>query len=154
MKTYKLKSILSVICFIIAGFCLAMAIICAVEWDATSESIIGSIMSIAYFIIGLCAKKGSQEDHEDYINTRKSIKETYFELSHLYKKYYWVLDIDSLVPSLKNKKKLLEWLADTAVACQVYQHDYNTATNDPDTNLDLELIINLSQELIDNKKDI
>lgn len=154
MKNYQLKSIISIICFIITGFCLAMTIVCAVEWDAISESIIGSIMSIAYFIIGLCAKKGSQEDKEDHIRTQESIKDTYSELSHLYKKYYWVLDVDSLVPSLKNKKKLLEWAADTAVACQVYQHDYNTATNDPNTNLDLDLMINLSQELIDNKKDI
>lgn len=152
MKTYQLKTIISILCFVICGFTLCLSVVCVAEWDAISESIIGSIASIAYFIIGLCAKKGSQEDCENYINTRASIKETYSELSHLYKKYYWILNVDSLVPSLKNKKRLLKWAADTAVICKAHQYDYNTAQNNPQTNLDLDLMINLIQELIDNKK--
>lgn len=152
MKTYQLKTIISILCFIFCGFTLCLSVVCIAEWDAMSESIICFIVSIVYLILGLCAKKGSQEDREDYINTRASIKETYSEISHLYKKYYWILDVDSTVPLLKNKKQLLKWAADTAVVCLAYQYDYNTAKNDKQTNQDLDIMINLIQELIDNKK--
>ena len=152
MKNYQLKTIISILCFVLCGFALCLSVVCVVEWNAISESIIGSIVSIAYFIIGLCAKKGSQEDREDYINQHKSIEEIYNELSHLYKKYYWILDVDSTMPALKNKKKLLKWSIDISLVCLAYQHDYNTAKNDKQTNQDLDIMINLVQELIDNKK--
>lgn len=152
MKMYQFKNIISIVCFVISGFCLAMAITCIAEWQVISEAIVSFITSIAYLIIGICSQKGSQEDREDYINQHKSIKEIYNELSHLYKKYYWILDVDSTVPALKNKKEFLKWSIDISLVCLAYQYDYNTAKNDKQTNQDLDIMINLIQELIDNKK--
>ena len=152
MKNYQLKTIISIICFMLCGFTLCLSVVCVAEWGAISESIIDTIMSIAYFIIGLCAKKGSQEDREDYINQHKSIKEIYNKLSHLYKKYYWILDVDSTVPALKNKKDLLIWAADTAVACQVYISDDDIKDKNPKLHNDLKLMIELSNNIIENKK--
>ena len=152
MKNYQLKTIISILCFILCGFTLCLSVVCIAEWDAISESIIGSIMSIAYFIIGLCAKKGSQEDCEDYINQHKSIEEIYNQLSYLYKKYDWILDVDSTVPVFTNKKQLLTWAADTAVACQVYLYDYDIKDKNPKVHNDLKLMIELAKNIIENKK--
>lgn len=152
MKMYQFKNVVSIICFVIAGFCLAMAITCVAEWSATLEVIISSIMFILYLLIGLCAKKGAKEDYENYVYVRKLVKEDYDRLSYLFKKHYWTLDVDKLVPSFNDKKLLLEWAADVALTCRAYQHDYNTKEKSPIFNHDLDLMIELANQLIDNKK--
>ena len=153
MKMHQFKNIVSVVCFIIAGFCLAMSVTCAAEWSATLEATISAIVFVLYLLIGLCAKKGATEDYENYIYVRKITKEDYYDrLSYLFKKHYWTLDVDKLIPSFHDKKLLLEWAADVAVACQAYQHDYSTKEKAPIINHELEQMIELANQLIENKK--
>ena len=152
MKNYTIKNLISVICLIMTGFCASIALLCVIKWSTVFYAILGSVMSVLYLIMGILIKKDANEDYEYYLSKQEEIKEIYKELSYMYKKYYWALDVDSLVPSLKNKKNLLAWAADTAVACLVYQHDYKTAELDSNADTDLNIIINLAQDLIDNKK--
>lgn len=152
MKNYTLKNIFSIICFIITGFCILAALICIIEWDDIFYSILSSIISILYLIVGIALHRDANEDYKYYLSKQEEIKETYEQLSYMYKKYYWALDVDSLVPSLKNKKNLLIWAADTAVACQVYLYDYDTKNKNPKLHNDLKLMIELSKNIIENKK--
>lgn len=152
MKNYTLKNIFSIICFIITGFCVSSALICIIEWDDIFYSILSGIISILYLIVGIALHRDANEDYEYCLSKQEEIKETYEQLSYMCKKYYWALDVDSLVPSLKNKKQILIWAADTAVACQVYIHDYDTKDKNPKLHNDLKLMIELSKNIIDNKK--
>ena len=152
MKNYNFKNMISVICLVITGFCMSISLLCITEWGEVFYAILGGIMSVLYCIVGIAFKKDANEDYEYYLSQQEHIKETYEELKYMYKKYYWALDVDSLVPSLKNKKNLLIWAADTAVACQVYQHDYKTAELDSNADTDLHIMINLAKDLINNKK--
>ena len=152
MKNYTFKNILSMICFIITGFCASIALICITAWCEVVCAIICGAISVYYCITGIAFKKNANKDYKYYLSQQEFIQKTYTELSYMYKKYYWILDVDSLVPSLKNKKNLLMWAVDTAVACQAYQYDYNTADLDYNTDTDLNIMINLAKELIKNKK--
>ena len=152
MKNYTVKNIISIICFIITGFCASIALLCAIEWGEVLYSILGGAMSVLYLISGIMVKKDANEDYEYYLSQQEYIKETYEELSYMYKKYCWALDVDNIMPSCEDKHNLLAWAADIAVACQVYQHDYKTAELDSNADTDLNIIIHLAKELIENKK--
>ena len=76
-------------------------------------------------------------------------------MAYLFRDHWYKLDIlDSnyLVPAFNHKSRVLEWAADVAVACQVYQMVYNVAVIDPNTNNDLSTMIELAKNLIENKK--
>ena len=152
MSNYTIKNLISVICFIISGFCFALSVVCLTEWETVFYTVVAAFISIIYCIIGLHVQRGAQEDYVDYISKRKEVGKIYFELSHMHKKYYWALNVDSIIPSYKDKHSLLAWAADIAVVCQAYRHDHKTEELDPNTDQDLSIMIGLAQDLIEFKK--
>lgn len=152
MKNYLTLKTTSIICFILTGLCAMISAICALEYEAPDVSILTAFMTIVAFVLGIIYTKNATEAFEDYVNMRSELRKSYNELSALYKKHYWALDVDSLVPVFTNKKQLLTWCADTAVACQVYQNDYKTETRMPEANEELEQMISFALEIIDNKQ--
>lgn len=153
MKMYQFKNILSVICTLIGIFCLVISVLCLKVWHDTMYGIIGAMLTAAYLIIGICTKIGADEDKEEYIDMHKYVKERYYDkLSVLYHKHFWKLGMDCQVPYFKDKKAILEWAADMAMACHTYMFDYDTENLDPKLNQELQTMTELAQEIIDNKK--
>lgn len=153
MKTYQFKNAISIICFVITGFCITICAMCIAEWHDTLHAIISTALSLIYLVIGLCAKYGAMEDYDDYLTMKSCVKENCFDrLVYLFRKYKFLLDLNLTIPLYSDKQKVIAWAVDVAVSCQAYQHDYNTAKTDPILNHDLDLMIELANQLIDNKK--
>lgn len=153
MKMYQFKNIVSTICTLIGIFCLVISVLCLKVWNDNMYGIISITLVAIYLIVGICAKIGADEDKEEYATMHKYVKEMYYDkLSVLYHKHFWKLDVDYMVPTMNKKLELLQWAVDVSMACKVYQHDYNTAKDDPELNKDLNEMCNLAQNLIDNKK--
>lgn len=152
MKNYLTLKTISIICFILTGLCAMISTFCALEYKAATEAILTAFMTIVAFVLGIIYTKNATEAFKDYINIRKELRKAYDQLSTLYIKNYWALDIDSLIPVFTNKKDLLVWCADTAIACKVYQGDYKTEKCMPAAHQELSQMISLAKEIIDHKQ--
>ena len=154
MKMYNIKKFISVICIVISIVLLVLAVFCKYLWQDNMYTIYCVSLMAIYMIVGICAGHGAKEDYEEYQCENKFIKIVYYDkLSKLVIKHYWKLDIDCTVPYFKNNKKaILEWAADVAMACQTYMFDYDTENKDPQLNQELKTMTELAQEIIDNKK--
>lgn len=149
MKNYHISKFISIICFILTGLCAMISTFCTLEYKAASEAVLTAFMTITFFKLGIYYTNHANKEFERCIIIRRELRKSYTKLSELYKKHYWALNIDSPIPVFTNKKQLLIWCADTAIACQVYQGDYK-----PNVCLDRELsqIISLAKEIIDHKQ--
>lgn len=149
MKNYHISKFISIICFILTGVCAMISAICTLEYKAASEAVLTAFMTITFVKLGIIYTNHTNKAFEKCINIRRELRKSYDELSNLYKKHYWILDVDHLIPTFTNKKQLLIWCADTAIACQVYQGD-----SKPNVCLHKELskMISLAQEIIDHKR--
>lgn len=152
MKNYYILKTISIVCFILTGVCAMISAICILEYKAAPEAILTAFMTIVAFVLGVIYTKNATEAFKDYINIRSSLRKSYDQLSTLYIKNYWALDIDSLIPVFTNKKQLLVWCADTAIACQVYQGDYKTEAYMPTAHQELSQMISLAKEIINHKQ--
>lgn len=152
MKNYLTLKTISIICFILTGVCAMISAICILEYKAAPEAILTACMTILAFVLGMIYTKNTTEAFKDYINIRRELRKSYNELSALYKKNYWALDVDSPIPIFTNKKQLLIWCADTAIACQVYQCDYKTEAYMPTAHKELSQMISLAKEIINHKQ--
>ena len=151
MTNYKIFTITSTIAFILSGFCLALFIVSAMEWGMDT-TIISAICSVCFGFFGISEHKSGVNAYKYYLSKQEEVRDIYSELSHMHKKYYWALNVDSIIPSYKDKHSLLAWAADIAVVCQAYRHDYKTEELDPNTDRDLSIMIGLAQDLIEFKK--
>lgn len=152
MKVYTTKYVITTICTIFALISFVLIFVGHYYNDTTSIAL-SLFLFVAYSIMSFCAGIGAKEDYEDFKMQQTLVKENYFDrLSTLFRKYYWVLSVDTLVPFYSNKKKVLEWAADIAIAAHVHRYDYNTKETNPKVDKDLDLMIVLAKELIENKK--
>ena len=79
MKTYKIKAVISAICFAIAIISFVLSVLCLTMWEDTTYTIFGFIATIGYIIVGICSAYGAKEDYEDYIDHKKYIQENFFD---------------------------------------------------------------------------
>lgn len=150
MKNYLTLRIISIICFVLTGVSAMIAIFCALEYKAVTETIVTAIMTAIFFVFGVIYTNHVNKEFEKYVIIRRELRKSYDQLSKLYKKHYWILDVDHLIPTFTNKKQLLIWCADTATACHVYQGDYKL--NNICLNRELSQMISLAKEIIDHKQ--
>lgn len=152
MKKHQIINILSITCFMISGMGIILASLLFTEWFDILYGIIAVIVAIGYGFFGIVFQRWAQSEHTYYTSKQTEVDEIYNELTRMFNKHYWALNIDKTIPSRYNKLKLPEWAADVAMACALYQEEYNTKDFDPNAHQDLSIMIGLSKDLIDNKK--
>lgn len=152
MKKFIIINIISILCFLTAGLGLAFTILMFTEWFDLLHGLLSAVITIGYSFFGIVFQKWSQSEREYYNSKQTEVDEIYNELTRMFNKHYWALNIDKTIPSRYNKLKLPEWAADVAMACALYQEEYNTKDFDPNVHQDLSIMIGLSKDLIDNKK--
>jgi hypothetical protein len=152
MKKHIIINIISTTLFVIAGFSLAMTILTLTEWEDLFCGTMYAIVTIGYAFFGVVFQRWAQSEETYYTSKQTEVDEIYNELTRMFNKHYWALNIDKTIPHRHNKLKLTEWAADVALACQLYQEEYNTKELDPNAHQDLSIMIGLAQDLIENKK--
>ena len=66
MKTFNNNNITSINCFIIAGFCLALSLVCAFEWRDIMFSIGWILLGLAFGVVAFLFVHTAYEEYEQY----------------------------------------------------------------------------------------